>query len=112
MKILLDSQFPQSDLMRDDVLLKYFQELGMKLSKEELEFYDKHEIIRPAVRFRYEIDKVGFLPRHFFSLKNREMKTIRERIELSTDGDFQLWKDYEKTKHERQDKYHADFLQT
>jgi hypothetical protein len=101
LEILLSSQFPQSDFMRHDVFLRYLKELGVNLTEEELEFYDKHRIIRPALRFKYELDKDGLLTSRLFSLKNRKMKTCLERIQLPTDEDFQPWKNYEKSKHER-----------
>src|SRR5687768_1106426 len=107
-EILLDSQFPQSDLMRHDVFLRYLKKLGVNLSKEELEFYDKHGVIGPALRFNYVLDKDGLLTSRLFSL-NRKMKTCPERIQLPTDWDFQPWKNYEKSKHERIVLYYHPF---
>ncbi len=106
--ILLDSQFPQHDLMNVGHFLKYLEELGVKLNKKELEFYDKHRIIRPALRFKQKIDKGDFVSDPF-SLLNSEMRASREGIELPADDDFQPWKNYEATEKESVILYYHPF---
>lgn len=107
--MLLDSRFPQSHLMTVDEFLRYLRELDVELNKEELEFYDKQGIIRPAARFMEPVDEHGFVAGIFFGPMIREMKSNRERVQLPKDGDFQPWENYEKAKDERVVLYYHPF---
>jgi hypothetical protein len=107
--MLLDSQFPQHDLMNVDDFLKYLEGRGVKLSKEELEFYDRCGIVRPALRVRLLIDNGNFDTRNPFSLKNAAIRESREGIELPSDGDFQPWKNYAEKENERVVLYYHPF---
>ena len=49
MEILLKSDFLQFKLSAPEQLVKFLFDRGIKLTMKELEYYDKKEIIRPAL---------------------------------------------------------------
>lgn len=96
MEILLKSQFPQSNLLDADRFLVFLKDRGIELTKEELEYYDEKEIIRPALRLQRPRAGEGhltYLPifTDIFGMKEYYMAGL---IEFPHDGDFQPWSNY------------------
>src|SRR5829696_8428237 len=106
--IVLNSKFPQGKLLNPFDFINYGKNRDLYTTIKELEFYDKHEILRPVLRMN---SKYKAIDTYGFTVWNKEGK-----IELSKEGDFKPWINYNTEKLELY--YHPfqiiilDFLKT
>lgn len=75
----------------------FLDDRGMKLTIEELEYYDEKEVIRPVVRLhRQKINekwpKYATIETSSFAMKDYYDHGL---VDLPKTGDFNPWKDYE-----------------
>jgi hypothetical protein len=96
MNVLLQSKFLQFKLLSSDDFLKFLVNCGIEITLDELEYYDKKEIIRPAMRlFRQKTDQRGqkyatilndnFFFKHYYD---------QGLVEFAKEGDFKSWENY------------------
>ena len=96
MEILLKSDFLQFKLLSPEQFVKFLSDRGIKLTIKELEYYDKKEIVRPALRLSSpEIslpnERYRFLGRNSFFMHYYYVCGL---IELPREGDFKPWEHY------------------
>jgi hypothetical protein len=96
MRILLKSDFLQFNLLSPKDFVKYLCDRGIKIDLEDLEYYDRKEVIRPALRLRnpekYLKDPInGFLSRDSFSMHYYHIHGL---IDLPQEDDFKPWQIY------------------
>jgi hypothetical protein len=96
---MIRQEFPTSALMTAMEFVKYLSVRGLNISERDLEFYDKHGLLRPVLRLkRPKSNGIGnpfckyiytdtsiFALQHYFSIG---------LIEFPHDGDFQPWTSY------------------
>jgi hypothetical protein len=94
MQILFGSNFPQFRLLSAIDFQRYLTQHGIKFSLKELEYYDKKEIIRPALRLRLYPDsrkEQRIIMKDTYTMKSYYNQNL---IELPHAGDFQPWSTY------------------
>ncbi len=96
MEILLQSEFPQFNLMTAGSFSGFLKSLGLEFSEKSLEYYDKKNIIRPALRLNLplssnKVRKYSTLMLDTYSIKEYYKGGI---VEFPKEGDFQPWKNY------------------
>src|SRR4051794_31087597 len=96
MSVLLQSEFLQFTLLSSEVFLKFLVNCGIDITSEELEYYDKKDIIRPVFRlYRRKAHQQGqkyatiltdnFYFKHYYN---------EGLVELPKEGDFRPWENY------------------
>ncbi len=112
MELLLQSQFPQFRLFSPDEFIGFLRNRGVRLSRADLEFYDKKGIIRPALRLNRPIvnqngQKYASM---YFEGTNSWKELYKDNlIEFSIDGDFKPWKNFLDESDEKTWQYYHSF---
>jgi hypothetical protein len=93
---ILDSRYPQSNLYRVSEFLAFLHKRGITITKDELEYYDKKEIIRPVLRLHRQPANEGS---NKYSEVNTSMFGLKEclgtgLVTFPANGDFQPWRNY------------------
>lgn len=68
--MMLRSRFPQHDLLNPKDFLSYIKKRGFRSSMEELEYYDKHGLLRPVLKLKRPKEQGRYihLEQNIFSL--------------------------------------------
>ena len=97
MEVLLQSEFLQFNLLSAKDFAKFLRDHGISLSLKELEYYDKKDILRPALRLRlptiddHPSQKYANVSSNSFSIKYCYTQGL---VEFPKGGDFQPWESY------------------
>jgi len=96
MKIILESQFPQSDLLQGKQFLDFLGKRGLRVSIEDLEYYDENGTVRPVLRLNRPLAKEGPMKYAAMMTDIFSMRHLFKQgwIELPRDDDFQPWQNY------------------
>jgi hypothetical protein len=75
MEILLNSEFLQFKVLSSDEFLTFLNRIGIEFSLSELEYYDKKDIIKPALKLhkpkiKDQHQKYATILNDAFSMKN------------------------------------------
>jgi hypothetical protein len=95
MKILIESKFPQFQLLDSKEFLEHLKKRGINRNMSDLEFYDKINVVKPVLRLHGSLHESVFKRCHkkltMFSLKEYLDEKL---VELPTDDDYKSWKDW------------------
>lgn len=100
--IMLKSKFPQNSLYASDKFLRFLNDMGLKITLEDLEYYDEKGILKPVARLTRaetgnQFQKYETILGDIFTLKNYYYKN--GSLEIVKD-EFYEWKTY-KDEHEK-----------
>jgi hypothetical protein len=93
---ILNSNYPQSNFLDVNKFLRFLKKRGIRLTKNELEYYDKKEIMRPVLRLHRPLANDGPMK---YSMVDVSISGLKEYYKaglakLPADGDFQPWDNY------------------
>jgi hypothetical protein len=95
-KLVLDSEFPQTNLLDAGQFVDYLRKREILITKDDLEYYDKREIIRPVLRLYKPLSRQGplkysMIDTSIFGLKQYYTMGL---VKFPVSGDFQPWSNY------------------
>lgn len=91
-KAMLSSRFPQSYFLSSNDFIRFVNSIDLDLSINDLEYYDKVGIIRPALRLKNEEvrKKYGIVSTDIFSFQDYYRNGLIELVE----EDYQAWNSF------------------
>jgi hypothetical protein len=94
--IILKLDYPQTNVLTANKFLEYLKRRDLSITKDDLEYYDKKDIIRPVLRLYKPPSKEGPLN---YSTVNISTYSLKEYYKLGlaefpVTGDFQPWKNH------------------
>jgi len=95
-KIIMNSQFPATEMMNPVKFIEYLKVRGLTLTIENLEYYDRIGAVRPILRLKTpksnsDVDVPSYSNSNIFALQYYYSKGL---IELPHDGDYKPWSSY------------------
>ena len=94
--LILKLDFPQTNLFKTDKFLEYLKKRDISITKDDLEYYDKTDVIRPVLRLHKSPSKEGPLKYSMVNISTYNLKEYHKMglAEFPVTGDFQPWKNY------------------
>lgn len=94
--LILKLDHPQTNVIKADKFLEYLKRRDLSITKDDLEYYDKKDIIRPVLRLYKPPSKEE---PSSYSIVNISIYSLKEYYKLGlaefpVTGDFQPWKNH------------------
>ena len=111
MEVILTSDFPQAHLLDAERFSDFLTAREIRISVEDLEYFDEKGIIRPALRLNRPVASEGPLK---YAVLQTDIFSIQHMynegwIEFPKDSDFVPWKNYEDGYEEKTSLYYHPF---
>jgi hypothetical protein len=96
LNLILKLDHPQTNLFKADKFLAFLKRRDISISKDDLEYYDERDVLRPVLRLHKPTSKEGPLRNSTVDISIDGLKEYYKMglAELPVTGDFQPWKNY------------------